>query len=121
MAEFWEHYKRPEWQRKRLEVMEAAGFACQECCAEDKTLNAHHTYYVAGRKPWDYPLEAFRCLCLDCHEFHHNLAGKLKAIIGRMKEPNLVRLFQFARQLDREQDEENRRAAGLPEMEEFAW
>lgn len=27
MSEFWEAYKDPRWQRKRLEVMEAAGFS----------------------------------------------------------------------------------------------
>lgn len=39
MAEFWEAYKDPRWQRKRLEVMQIARFECELCASKDKTLN----------------------------------------------------------------------------------
>jgi hypothetical protein len=58
----------PRWQKKRLEVMSRDGFMCQWCCAEDKTLNVHHTYYRRGAAPWDYPTESLVTLCEDCHE-----------------------------------------------------
>ncbi len=61
----------PHWQKKRLEVMEAAGFKCQNC--EDgegdrgETLHVHHCWYEKGFDPWDYPFTAYQCLCKDCH------------------------------------------------------
>jgi 5-methylcytosine-specific restriction endonuclease McrA len=46
MSEFWKLYRHPEWQKKRLEVMQDAHFLCQECGEGQKTLNVHHTYYL---------------------------------------------------------------------------
>jgi hypothetical protein len=82
MAEFWEQYKRPEWQKKRLEVMEAAGFACQECGSKEKTLNVHHKFYVKGRKPWEYEATDLQCLCEGCHQRFHELKEQLLQMIG---------------------------------------
>ena len=31
MSDFFAQYKRPEWQKKRLEVMEASKFMCEDC------------------------------------------------------------------------------------------
>lgn len=35
-------------------------------------LNVHHSYYISGRKPWDYPDWCFSTLCKDCHELIHS-------------------------------------------------
>ena len=45
----------PKWQKKRLEVFNAAGWRCQECRAEDQTLNVHHSFYELGKEPWTAP------------------------------------------------------------------
>lgn len=36
-----------------------------------KGLNIHHTYYIEGRKPWEYENEALVTLCEDCHKKRH--------------------------------------------------
>lgn len=82
MSEFWEAYKRPEWQKKRLEVMKAAGFSCQECDNKEKTLNVHHKFYVKGRKPWQYDNSELQCLCETCHERFHELKQELLSLVG---------------------------------------
>lgn len=64
----------PRWQRKRLEVMSAAGFACIQCGDTETTLNVHHTHYVKGRKPWEYDASELRCLCEPCHGREHGKA-----------------------------------------------
>lgn len=63
-----EKLKDPRWQKKRLEVMGYDSFKCVECGSESKTLNVHHTYYVSGRNPWDYPSRSLLTLCQDCHK-----------------------------------------------------
>lgn len=61
----------PRWQRKRLEIMRLHDFKCAECNAGDKELHVHHSYYVKGREPWDYPNWSLVCLCHNCHEDEH--------------------------------------------------
>lgn len=63
-----EKLKDPRWQRIRLRVFERDLWTCQQCNTKDKTLSAHHLYYNFQTDPWDYPLTAFRTLCIDCHE-----------------------------------------------------
>ena len=38
---------------------------------EIRGLNIHHTYYIEGRKPWEYDNEARVTLCEDCHKKRH--------------------------------------------------
>ena len=61
----------PLWQKKRLQIMERDAFACIECEEKEKTLNVHHSYYITGRKPWEYPNWSLVTLCEDCHKFKH--------------------------------------------------
>ena len=87
---YWELLKRPEWQRKRLEVMQGAGWKCQMCSTETKTLHVHHRMYVKGRKPWEYQNTEFDVLCEGCHAEGHKLKDKvnwlLRQIPSRMLE-----------------------------------
>jgi len=82
--DFWDLYKRPEWQRRRLEIMQKADFTCEDCRSSDKTLNVHHGYYERDRKPWEYPDEALHCLCEDCHEQRHGIGLMLKKAIAKL-------------------------------------
>lgn len=85
MAEsYYELLKHPEWQKKRLRVMERDGFACRECGDTQTTLNVHHGYYTKGAKPWEYPDESLRCLCEPCHEELHGLGTELKQVVGQL-------------------------------------
>lgn len=65
---YWEKLKKPEWQKKRLELLAEAGWKCQECESKSDTLNVHHRYYVAGREPWNYPRACFVVMCEPCHK-----------------------------------------------------
>lgn len=65
--------KDPRWQRKRLEVMQAANFACEKCECKTVTLHVHHTVYRRGLMPWEYQRSELCCLCKDCHAATHGL------------------------------------------------
>ena len=79
-----EQLKHPKWQRRRLEVLQAMGFACEQCRVEDKTLHVHHRRYVKGRMVWEYPDVELTVLCEDCHQQYHEwkeLLDELLAIV----------------------------------------
>lgn len=65
--------KDPRWQKKRLEVMERAGFKGELCGNDKRELNIHHKRYRAGAKPWEYELPELLCICLDCHQKLHGI------------------------------------------------
>jgi hypothetical protein len=96
---YYDLLKRPEWQRKRLEVMERAGFRCQQCRSNHQTLNVHHRYYSKGCKPWEYPDEVFLCLCEQCHKDWHDLMDKVKRDAGMLSKENLDKVRAFIRSL----------------------
>jgi hypothetical protein len=58
----------PQWQKKRLEVLERFNFQCAGCKSKTNTLHVHHRYYVSKREPWNYPDFAYVCLCAKCHK-----------------------------------------------------
>jgi hypothetical protein len=66
-----EKLKDPRWQKKRLKVMEYANWRCQICGCKDKTLHIHHSYYIRGKQPWQYPEGSLICICHACHDKIH--------------------------------------------------
>ena len=68
-----EKLKDQRWQKKRLELLEAAGWKCQhEVCNhvdEKPTLHVHHKIYLKSIDPWDYDDWAYLVLCESCHEY----------------------------------------------------
>lgn len=68
-SKYSQKLKDPRWQRKRLEALQAANWACQDCKNTRKTLHVHHTRYAG--EPWDVPLSSLEVLCEDCHEERH--------------------------------------------------
>ena len=72
-----EQCRRPEWQKKRLEIMNRDGFQCQGCGEKQKTLHIHHRYYAKGRMPWEYPSESLITMCQECHADIGDGASKL--------------------------------------------
>lgn len=106
--EFWEKYRDPRWQRRRLEIMQLAGFRCQECGDDSATLNVHHGYYVRGRDPWDYHDHALKCLCEPCHGRYSEAINSLKDEMSRMTLAQLDQAFSFCFRLnattDRDQE-----------------
>jgi len=70
-SRYGEKLRDPRWQRLRLEIMQRDEWTCQKCGAKDRTLHVHHTRYLKGRNPWDYPPELLLTLCEDCHDGVH--------------------------------------------------
>jgi 5-methylcytosine-specific restriction endonuclease McrA len=82
---FWQQYKSPLWQRKRLEIMQRDNFTCQSCFSKDATLNVHHTIpYKASAKPWEYEDDELITLCEDCHSQISEDIKKIKYYASKM-------------------------------------
>ncbi len=81
--DFTQQYQHPNWQKKRLEVLEAANYTCAKCKAQEKQLHVHHLYYEKGRNVWEYDgQQELMVVCFDCHEEIHarkELADRLLA------------------------------------------
>ena len=78
-----EKLKSPQWQRKRLEVLNAAGWRCQECQAADLTLHVHHSFYPVGREPWEIEGDLLLALCQRHHEERQQLEQHIFVGIAR--------------------------------------
>ena len=86
---YWEKLKDPRWQKKRLEILGAADFACELCGNKEETLNVHHGYYRKGADPWDYPTDSLHCLCETCHQDAQRELGEVHERIALLR-PELV-------------------------------
>lgn len=89
-----EKLRDPRWQRRRLEIMQHANFACEHCMSPDKTLNVHHKLYRKGRAPWEYADGELECLCEECHETAHGWRARLDEALARGAD--LERVVGFA-------------------------
>lgn len=78
--------RHPKWQRKRLEVMQAADWRCSSCSSEDRTLHVHHRRYVKGRKPWEYDNTDLISLCEECHTLFHQVDDRYKDLESSRKQ-----------------------------------
>jgi hypothetical protein len=77
-----EQLKHPNWQRKRLEMLQRAGFKCELCEDKDSTLHVHHKRYVRGRQVWEYESSELQVLCEVCHAEHHEMHGLLEQVLA---------------------------------------
>ena len=55
-------------------------------------LHAHHCWYTYGLDPWQYPLDAFRCLCRTCHSARPNVEHRLRALMAGYRRTELESL-----------------------------
>lgn len=101
----------PRWQRRRLEVLEAAKFACSDCGGHQEELHVHHRRYRRGVNPWEYPDHELEVLCKTCHFAACNLRDHLEDSIGTMDSSSLEALCGFAAGLCR--DDPKRKAFGI--------
>src|SRR6185436_14091353 len=100
MATYWELLQHPNWQRKRLHILERAAFSCEHCDDDQKTLHVHHSYYEKGLKPWEYPDESLHALCVDCHKAQQDQMVLLHRQIGKVGLANAERLYGYALALE---------------------
>lgn len=78
-----EQLKHPNWQRKRLEALNAAEFECNKCGDKESTLHVHHRKYVKGRSAWEYELSELQVLCETCHGVTHDIKDRLAKVMER--------------------------------------
>lgn len=76
--------KDPRWQKKRLESLQAAEWACAMCGDSSETLHVHHKQYISGRDPWEYDLDQLAVLCETCHSESHQSDDLLIDVISRL-------------------------------------
>jgi hypothetical protein len=69
--DFKEQIKHPNWQKRRLEILQKDNFACQMCGDKESPLHVHHLRYVKGLKYWEYKDWELITLCEECHSFEH--------------------------------------------------
>lgn len=93
---YWQLLRDPRWQRLRLEIMEAANFACSRCEKSDDTLNVHHRLYRKGAKPWEYAPSDLECLCEDCHENEHKWRALLNEAVAKLSSGRIEELVGMA-------------------------
>lgn len=84
---YYQKLKDPRWQKRRLEVLDSSGFACQLCSNESSTLHVHHNAYISGRDPWDYDEDQLTVLCEECHKNIHEEDDEISLISSFIK-PN---------------------------------
>lgn len=65
MSNYSKLLKRPNWQKKRLEILNRDGFTCQLCGDTESALHVHHKMYSGN--PWDIPNNQLTALCQQCH------------------------------------------------------
>lgn len=81
MTTYAEKLRHPNWQRKRLEILNRDGFKCRLCSSTETTLHVHHLRYIRGRDPWDYGNASLITLCQDCHDYEHATVSDAEACI----------------------------------------
>jgi 5-methylcytosine-specific restriction endonuclease McrA len=74
-----EKLRDPRWQRKRLTIMQRAGFKCEACGRTQETLHVHHLIYTRG-DPWEVDDRYLECLCSTCHAAREEVNSMHRAI-----------------------------------------
>ncbi len=97
---YYEKLRDPRWQKKRLAVLDAAGWRCEECGAEGRELHVHHGYYGKGLDPWDYSDKTLHTLCDNCHEIAEQLLAEIRERIGRLRFAGLSDLLSRLESLE---------------------
>jgi hypothetical protein len=86
--------KHPNWQRVRLQMLEAANWKCEECSASEQMLHVHHKRYVKGRMAWEYSHAELQVLCADCHEEHHYIENELNELLAQVSSTESLALLR---------------------------
>ncbi len=74
----------PNWQKRRLDRLNAAQWTCSRCEIDDKTLHVHHKRYFKGRMAWEYDDAELEVLCEDCHKAAHDHEEVLSQLLTQI-------------------------------------
>jgi hypothetical protein len=83
--------KHPEWQKKRLEILNRDEFTCQQCGNKEETLHVHHKHYNNGAMIWQYQNWELTTKCKSCHTKTHEKKEPVKEKPN--KYPQIIKLF----------------------------
>jgi hypothetical protein len=92
---YYEKLKSPQWQRKRLEIMQRDEFTCVSCGCKEKTLNVHHKTYRKNAAPWDYDDENFITYCEECHGSIHQAKDLLMSSVDTFDKIQRIASISF--------------------------
>ena len=79
---YTQQLRHPNWQRRRLEILSQADFACADCGCKDATLHVHHLRYRKGRMAWEYADDELQALCEACHKEHHDAEDCIRRLVA---------------------------------------
>jgi hypothetical protein len=104
---YTEQLSHPNWQKKRLGILNRDGFQCKSCESKDKTLHVHHKMYLKGRMAWEYEDDNFETLCKDCHTETEQHREYLKLITKDFSDFDIAELIGFAKAMEYDGDYED--------------
>lgn len=90
-----ERLQDPRWQKRRLQMLERADWACACCGDTNKTLHVHHKIYRKGAMPWEYSDSDLQVLCKDCHEAEHVIRDRIKESLAKVDPSNLDHILGY--------------------------
>jgi len=79
-----EKLRDPRWQRKRLEILNAASWTCEDCRRTGNELHVHHCAYIPSFDPWQYEMDLLMVLCEDCHKRRQEREDAFRVALGRI-------------------------------------
>lgn len=77
MPTYGDKLRDPRWQKRRLDIFERDKWTCRVCADGKRNQQIHHSAYIPGIDPWDYPDHMLFDLCEKCHDKEGS--GKLAA------------------------------------------
>lgn len=82
------YLKKPQWKKRRDEILERDGYRCQ-WCGSAENLQVHHKCYFKNSRgemipPWEYEDKYLITLCGDCHKWWHE-THKMKSYYKKSK------------------------------------
>lgn len=89
-----EKLKDKRWQEKRKYVIDRANNQCEDCDSK-LNLEIHHCYYLYGYEPWEYPYDALRCLCRECHKKRAQVEQILRGHLASLKTNELEAIIKL--------------------------
>lgn len=67
-----EQLQNPNWQRRRLHILQRDKWSCTNCGNDKMQLEVHHLFYLENWKLWEYPDDWLTTLCNSCHKKEKN-------------------------------------------------
>lgn len=92
---YLEQLQHPKWQRRRLEMLDGAGYECTQCGDTETQLHVHHRRYVKGRMAWEYENWELAVLCKNCHDREHASRDNLTALLAQCDEGDVLQVCGY--------------------------